>query len=88
MPAYTVTTADARANFSRIANEVNKTGVPVTVFKNSRPWVVIEPANRHYEPNDETRAAMREADEIARKGARFNAFEDLMAALEREDVPS
>jgi prevent-host-death family protein len=87
MPAYTVTTAEARANFSKIANEVNRTGTPVTVFKNSRPWVVIESAAYRDEPNDATRQAMREVEEIAKTGARFETFESLMAALEREDVP-
>ena len=87
MPSYTVTTADARANFSRIANEVNRTGIPVTVFKNSRPWVVKEPIAYSSEPNDETRKAMRETEEIVEKGARFDSFADLMEALERENVP-
>lgn len=40
---YTATVAETRANFSKIASTVNETGKPVTVFKNSKPWVVIAP---------------------------------------------
>ena len=39
----TATAAEARAHFSKIASQVNKSGQPVTVMKNSRPWVVIAP---------------------------------------------
>lgn len=43
MSELTATVAETRANFSRIAATVNETGRPVTVFRNSRPWVVIAP---------------------------------------------
>lgn len=39
----TVGMADAKTNFSRITADVNRTGIPVTVFKNNRPWVEIRP---------------------------------------------
>ena len=45
MPTITATASEARANFSQIASQVSKTGTPVTVFKNSRPWVQIVPSN-------------------------------------------
>ncbi len=45
MAALTATAAEARTNFSRIASTVSETGNKVTVFKNSRPWVVIAPAS-------------------------------------------
>ena len=77
----TVTAADARSQFSRIAKAVNQTGEPVTVFKNSRPWVVIQPATGSTLPLD-TRKAMREAEQIA-TAPRFSTFEDLMAALDK-----
>ena len=44
--AKTMGLAEAEANFSRVAAEVNKTGVPVTVLHNNKPWVVIAPAER------------------------------------------
>ena len=44
MPAVTtIGMADAKTNFSRITANVNKTGTPVTVFKNNKPWVEIRP---------------------------------------------
>jgi prevent-host-death family protein len=83
----TVTTADARAQFSRIANEVHNTGVPVTVFKNSRPWVVIQPVQPHT-PTADTLQAMRETEAILAAPARFVGYEDFMAALESADADS
>lgn len=43
MAELTATAAEARANFSKIANRVSESGRPVTVLKNSRPWVTISP---------------------------------------------
>lgn len=42
--AITMGLAEAKNNFSRVTTEVNRTGRPVTVLKNNRPWVVINPA--------------------------------------------
>jgi len=39
----TVTASEARANFSKIGEEIVRTGKPVTVFKNSKPWLAIVP---------------------------------------------
>ena len=36
---------EVRDNFSEVAAEVNKSGRSVTVLKNNRPWVVIQPAS-------------------------------------------
>lgn len=44
MPALTMGLAEAKNNFSRVTAEVNKTGKPLTIMKNNRPWVVIQPA--------------------------------------------
>lgn len=44
MGGATVSVAEARNNFSRLSSAVVETGEPVTVFRNSRPWVVISPA--------------------------------------------
>ena len=48
MSELTATVAETRANFSRVAGSVCETGKPVTVFKNSKPWVVIAPVNKGY----------------------------------------
>ena len=42
--AITMGLAEVKNNFSRVTAEVNRTGRPVTVLKNNRPWVVIQPA--------------------------------------------
>ena len=42
--AITIGLAEAKNNFSRMTAEVNRTGRPVTVLKNNKPWVVISPA--------------------------------------------
>lgn len=44
MHATTIGLAEARNNFSRVTAEVNRTGKPVTVLLNNRPWVTISPA--------------------------------------------
>ncbi len=43
MTELTATVAETRANFSKIAATVRETGQPVTVFKNSKPWVLVAP---------------------------------------------
>ncbi|WP_172136345.1 type II toxin-antitoxin system Phd/YefM family antitoxin [Adlercreutzia sp. ZJ473] len=42
--AITIGLAEAKDNFSRVTAEVNRTGRPVTVLKNNKPWVTISPA--------------------------------------------
>lgn len=44
MATFTIGLAEAKKNFSRLTVEVNRTGKPVTVLKNNKPWVVIQPA--------------------------------------------
>ena len=43
MTALTATVAEARNNFSRIAEQVNRSGREVIVFRHSKPWVKISP---------------------------------------------
>lgn len=45
MATYTIGLAEAKNSFSKITAEVNRTGKPVTVMKNNKPWVVIQPAS-------------------------------------------
>lgn len=44
MNATTNGLAETKNNFSRVTAEVNRTGRPVTVLRNNRPWVTISPA--------------------------------------------
>ena len=44
--AVTMGLAEVQANFSRVTAEVNRTGTPVTVLRNNKPWVVIAPVER------------------------------------------
>lgn len=39
----TVGMAEAKTNFSKLTANANATGVPITVFKNNKPWVEIRP---------------------------------------------
>ena len=48
MAEMTATVAETRANFSKIAATVRETGRPVTVFKNSKPWVLVAPIESGY----------------------------------------
>lgn len=43
MSQMTATAAEARASFPKIADLVSRTHQPVTVLKNSKPWVTINP---------------------------------------------
>jgi antitoxin (DNA-binding transcriptional repressor) of toxin-antitoxin stability system len=84
----TVTTAEARADFSRIANAVAATGEAVTVFKHSRPWVQIAPVDAALWseiPNAATQTAM-EAAESMRGKARFSTATELLAAMEQAEA--
>ncbi len=68
MPAtLTVGMAEAKTNFSRIAATVNSTGVPVTVFKNNKPWVEIAPVVECFDFSDlpqETKEAVKEIEQM------------------------
>lgn len=44
MAVVTMGLAEVKNNFSRVTAEVNRSGRSVTVLKNNRPWVVIQPA--------------------------------------------
>ncbi len=46
MSALTMGLAEAKNNFSLVTAEVNRTGKPVTILKNNRLWVVIQPAQQ------------------------------------------
>lgn len=52
MATLTMGLAEAKNNFSRVTAEVNRTGRPVTILKNNKPWVVIEPAQGSHDAVD------------------------------------
>ena len=54
---------EAKNRFSELTTEVNASGVPLTVLRNNRPWVVIYPA-------DEAAASRRERLPAAHAGHR------------------
>lgn len=43
MAAATMGDTEDRNNFPKVTAEVNRTGRPVTVPENNKPWVVIQP---------------------------------------------
>ena len=42
-PIATVGMSEAKTNFSKLTASANATGIPITVFKNNKPWVEIRP---------------------------------------------
>ena len=85
MPRLTIGVSDAKTNFSKLSNEVAETGVPVTIYKNKKPFVVLSPASTYGITNRETLASMEESDLlIHNEGHRFyNGVQDFMDALNR-----
>ena len=93
MPQLTVSWTDAKTKMSDIVAEINRTGRPVTVLKNNRPYFVMVPASGTETfaslseiTNPETLAAMREAEDMAADpGHRFyDTMEDFFTALNRD----
>lgn len=52
MTALTMGLSEAKNNFSRVTAEVNRTGKSVTILKNNKPWVVIQPARENSNATD------------------------------------
>lgn len=85
----TVGMAEAKTNFSKLTANINATGVPITVFKNNKPWVEIRPLatprddfknmpEETLEAIRETEAMLDDPDHVTYKSA-----EDVFAALGR-----
>lgn len=83
----TVGMAEAKTNFSKLTANVNATGVPVTVFKNNKPWVEIRPLatprNDFKAMPAETIEAIQETEDMLADSAHvtYASAEDLFAAL-------
>ena len=91
MPTLTATASEARANFSQIATGVFETGQPVTVFKNSKPWVEIVPsgfAAKECEEDDEyierVAAAVRKSKQEFADGKFYEGSEALFEVLKQK----
>lgn len=78
----TVGMADAKTNFSRITADANRTGIPITVFKNNKPWVEIRPLATPEIPA-ETLEAMAEIEQMKEDPdhQRFATAEELFSSL-------
>ena len=87
MSPHTVTMSEAKTHFSRISAAVNASGEPVTVFRNSKPWVEIRPLASDHTGSSalppETREAIEEAEALMAdpSAERFTTLEDLFADL-------
>lgn len=61
---------EAKNNFSSLTEKVNELGLPVTVTKNNKPWVVIYPADY----------------EESRRNKRLEAFRRLTRSIELSEI--
>lgn len=82
----TIGMADAKTNFSRITANINKTGIPVTVFKNNKPWVEIRPLAERDDFSAlprETKTAIKETETMLSDPdhATYKTAESLFASL-------
>ena len=91
MATLTATASEARANFSQIASGVFETGQPVTVFKNSKPWVEIVPSGfleNASEEDDEyierVASAVRKSKQEFAQGKSYKGSEALLEMLKEK----
>ena len=81
----TATMAEAKTHLSKLAKAANATGEPITVFRNSKPWIEIRPLAHQPEPEpepirfedlpEETKRAFKEADEMRAHPERYPHFD-------------
>lgn len=83
----TVGMAEAKTNFSKLTANANATGIPITVFKNNKPWVEIRPLAKpcddfEHAP-DETIEAIRETESMLDDPSHvtYKSAEEVFAAL-------
>ena len=86
MTATAITVNEAQTQFSKIATEVYKTGQPVTIFKDSKPWVEIVPSNANEKAHNSktsTKASISKISVDTSNSAEDNSayIEALVAAL-------
>lgn len=85
MAHLTIGVTDARANFNKLTNEVAKTGQPVTIYKNNKPFVVVSPASYCGITNAETIDALEQSDQLIHDEQHqfYGSVEDFMDALDK-----
>ncbi|MCL1799558.1 MAG: type II toxin-antitoxin system Phd/YefM family antitoxin [Eggerthellaceae bacterium] len=74
MAPLTIGFTEARRNLSKITDEVNRTGRPVTILKNSRPFVTISPVDNIASEEDSILRDALEAFHAMRDEARSRGF--------------
>ena len=62
---------EAKNTFSALTAQVNRSGVPITVLKNGKPWVTVVPADA----------------EAQRRRERLARFKELTSAIESSEEP-
>jgi PHD/YefM family antitoxin component YafN of YafNO toxin-antitoxin module len=91
MATATIGISEAKSTFSQLTKDINRTGVPVTVFKNNKPWVIIQPASTDKFAEDapstlpkETIEALQEVEYMKKNPNEFKSYssaEELFANL-------
>jgi len=84
----TVSASEARSNFAKLGKQVATTGQPITVFKNSKPWLIISPAQSSVENTmidlDENRGLSKEEQALMASTDKFiEEYHDVFQALAR-----
>lgn len=83
----TVGMAEAKTNFSKLTANANATGIPITVFKNNKPWVEIRPLattkDDFADLPQETQQAIEETEKMLADPAHttYQSAEELFKAL-------
>ena len=80
MTVTAITANEAQTQFSKIATEVCKTGQPVTIFKDSKPWVKIVPSNANEKAHNSKTSTKASSSKISVDTS--NSAEDNSAYIE------
>lgn len=88
MATLTVGMAEAKTNFSRITANVNATGIPVTVFRNNKPWVEIRPLASDVGASlpKETLEALDEANDMLANPGKYERYESAEALFKALNI--
>ena len=84
MTATAITANEAQTQFSKIATEVYKTGQPVTIFKDSKPWVEIVPSNANEKASSAKMPSSKISVDASNSAEDNSAYIEALAAALRE----
>ena len=84
MTATAITVNEAQTQFSKIATEVCKTGQPVTIFKDSKPWVEIVPSNANEKASSAKMPSSKISVDASNSAEDNSAYIEALAAALRE----